>query len=64
MWVSSVLDRGLDLTGDIIKQKAPFYAERNRAKKQTKIQDYIPDISCNKKERGKDANGYFENFIT
>ena len=45
LWVSSVLDRGLDLTGDITKQKALFYAERNRAKKQTKIQDYIPDIS-------------------
>ena len=28
LWVSSVLDRGLDLTGDIIKQKALFYAER------------------------------------
>lgn len=45
LWVSSVLDRGLDLTGDITKQKALFYAERNRAKKQTKIQDYIPYIS-------------------
>jgi hypothetical protein len=28
LWASSVLDRGLDLTGDIIKQKALFYAER------------------------------------